>query len=374
MKNKSNQKNESIQLACLEEIKIQVSSPVEEVRVAALKEALKYGEAGLDLVIQALRDESAPVKWALYMHFYEIWDKEKEPENYNNHHFFECFCTLDGSPITVKSLNVYYDEENQVIRNDDSKVKGWDFQKMKIIHTENHNYDVDNYEFVVLTEEMGLKLLICSRQNYKTVVWDWHAEEKIHSSEMVAFDLEYEWDHTNLYLPTLKSVNISRGSKVIVINYSYDNINGGGSICNFSEVLDVEDIDSCITVNSLHSTECSWYLYCYLIAASSSSIENSILLWNREYNSEDWIKEEEEEEEEKAYEDRYYDDHTLELGEYVDTDEIMDNKDFNTVKVFRTLKGHSGRVTCLDREEMTNVLISGSEDKTIKCGIGRQVS
>jgi formylglycine-generating enzyme required for sulfatase activity len=47
-------------------VKSGLASPIVEVKIAALSEALKYGKAGLDLIIGALRDESMAVKFAAY--------------------------------------------------------------------------------------------------------------------------------------------------------------------------------------------------------------------------------------------------------------------------------------------------------------------
>jgi formylglycine-generating enzyme required for sulfatase activity len=47
-------------------VKNRLASPIVEVKIAALSEALKYGEAGLDLIIGALQDESMQVKFAAY--------------------------------------------------------------------------------------------------------------------------------------------------------------------------------------------------------------------------------------------------------------------------------------------------------------------
>ena len=47
-------------------IKIRLASPIVEVKVAALSEALKYGNPGLDLIIGALQDESMAVRFAAY--------------------------------------------------------------------------------------------------------------------------------------------------------------------------------------------------------------------------------------------------------------------------------------------------------------------
>ena len=47
-------------------VKSRLASPTVEVRIAALSEALKYGEAGLDLIMQALHDKSMQVKFTAY--------------------------------------------------------------------------------------------------------------------------------------------------------------------------------------------------------------------------------------------------------------------------------------------------------------------
>lgn len=47
-------------------VKSHLASPAVEVRIIALSEALKYGEAGLDLILGALQDESVQVKLAVY--------------------------------------------------------------------------------------------------------------------------------------------------------------------------------------------------------------------------------------------------------------------------------------------------------------------
>ncbi len=47
-------------------VKMRLASPAVEVRIAALSEALKYGEAGLYLIIRGLQDESMQAKLAAY--------------------------------------------------------------------------------------------------------------------------------------------------------------------------------------------------------------------------------------------------------------------------------------------------------------------
>lgn len=54
-------------LGGLEGVKQRMANASVERRIAALKEALKYGQDGLELVIQALDDPSSEMQWAAYL-------------------------------------------------------------------------------------------------------------------------------------------------------------------------------------------------------------------------------------------------------------------------------------------------------------------
>src|SRR4028119_2541049 len=54
-------------LGGIEGVKKRLASAIIEQKVAAVSEALKYGETGLDLVIRALEDESEQVEKAAYL-------------------------------------------------------------------------------------------------------------------------------------------------------------------------------------------------------------------------------------------------------------------------------------------------------------------
>ncbi|GET35887.1 formylglycine-generating enzyme family protein [Microseira wollei] len=53
-------------LGGIEKVKKRLASSILEVRINALSDALKYGDKGLDLVLQALQDESFEVQFAAY--------------------------------------------------------------------------------------------------------------------------------------------------------------------------------------------------------------------------------------------------------------------------------------------------------------------
>ncbi|WP_413201250.1 STM4015 family protein [Nostoc piscinale] len=87
---------DGVVLGGIEGIKRCLSNPVVNVRIAALSEALKYGDAGLDLVRQALQDESKLVRRFAYrllkqrvepqiiqaLQAYKPWNLEERFEKY----------------------------------------------------------------------------------------------------------------------------------------------------------------------------------------------------------------------------------------------------------------------------------------------------
>jgi hypothetical protein len=49
-------------LGGIEGVKLQLNNPNPQIRIAGIRQAFNYGEAGLDLVIQALDDESIEIQ------------------------------------------------------------------------------------------------------------------------------------------------------------------------------------------------------------------------------------------------------------------------------------------------------------------------
>jgi len=83
-------------------VKSRLASPAVEVRIATLSEAPKYGEAGLDLIIQALHDESMQVKFAAYS---LLKDRNEEKIQQHLRNYFPIF---EFDVITVDA----YGKEN----------------------------------------------------------------------------------------------------------------------------------------------------------------------------------------------------------------------------------------------------------------------
>jgi WD40 repeat protein len=93
-----------------EGVKRHLDSAVEEQRIAALSEALKYGEAGLDLVILALQDESEKLRRAAYLLLRERTEpKVKQTlKDYNPWQFVTCLHTLLHPSLSYYERRQYY--------------------------------------------------------------------------------------------------------------------------------------------------------------------------------------------------------------------------------------------------------------------------
>ena len=83
-------------LGGIEGVKLSLQSGNESARLTALPKALNYGEAGLDLVINALEDPDLKLK------AYQLLRKRTEPQasqalkGFNPYPLFECLKTLEG--------------------------------------------------------------------------------------------------------------------------------------------------------------------------------------------------------------------------------------------------------------------------------------
>ncbi|BAZ13801.1 pentapeptide repeat protein [Calothrix sp. NIES-4071] len=105
---------DSVVLGGVEGIKRRLSNPVTQTRVAALREALKYGEEGLDIVIQSLRDESNIVRRLAYkilknraepkiqqaLQAYKPWVLEERLPRRENNEMFANRKIVDFNPVT----------------------------------------------------------------------------------------------------------------------------------------------------------------------------------------------------------------------------------------------------------------------------------
>jgi WD40 repeat protein len=140
-------------LGGLEGIKRRLASGVEPEQIAALKQALKSGEAGLDLVIQALNDESRQVEKAAYQLLRKsVRPKAKQVlQKHSPWRIFECIRTIQGHSDWVWSVAVSPDSQTIVSGSMDRTIKIWHLKTGKEIRTlQGH---LDTVESVVFSTD-----------------------------------------------------------------------------------------------------------------------------------------------------------------------------------------------------------------------------
>ena len=128
-------------LGGIEGIKRRWASAIEEQRIAALSEALKYGEAGLNLVIGALQNESVQVEKTAYL----LLRERPEPEpgvkyalrNYTPWRLLTCLRTLIGhSGGSVGSVVISPDGQTLVSASKaDNTIKVWHLMTGELLRT-----------------------------------------------------------------------------------------------------------------------------------------------------------------------------------------------------------------------------------------------
>jgi WD40 repeat protein len=174
-------------LGGLEGVKSRLASAVEQQRIAALSEALKYEEAGVDLVIQALQDKSELVEGAAY----RLLRKRGEPRvkqalrEYKPWRLFECLHTFGGHSSPVDAFVISSDGQTLVSDSSDGTIKVWNLHTGRRKSTlEGHLRPV--YAFAISPDGQTL----VSGSNDSTIkVWNLHARElkrtlKGHSGEV----------------------------------------------------------------------------------------------------------------------------------------------------------------------------------------------
>ncbi|MFB2969419.1 WD40 repeat domain-containing protein [Aerosakkonema sp. BLCC-F183] len=120
-------------LGGIEGVKKRFASVVIEQRIAALKEAIKYGKPGLEIVNKALYDESDLVQRSAYLMLRGRTTAEvrKALQRFNFYRFFECLRTLKGgTQVAISS-----DGETAAILKSNKSIKVWNLPTEELLYT-----------------------------------------------------------------------------------------------------------------------------------------------------------------------------------------------------------------------------------------------
>jgi WD40 repeat protein len=116
-------------LGGLEGVKQRLKSTIATHRIAALQEAQKFGQAGLELIIQALQDQSLQVQKAAY----SLLQGRKEAkvqqalQAYYPYPLFECLAILQGHASGITAVAIAPDGRTIISSSRDEAIKVWDW-------------------------------------------------------------------------------------------------------------------------------------------------------------------------------------------------------------------------------------------------------
>lgn len=138
-------------LGGIECVRSRLASAVKEQRIAALYEALKYGEEGLDLVIYALKDESEQVEIAAYLLLRERTEpKAKQAlRGYNPWQMMKCLGTLKGYSSKLRFIPISPSGQ-KVFVGSRGEIRVWDWQT-GIIQTRSLQGHSDDVNFFAIS-------------------------------------------------------------------------------------------------------------------------------------------------------------------------------------------------------------------------------
>ncbi len=161
-----------------------------EQKIDALLDAFEFGEAGFELIIQALQNSEAEVSEAAYWLLQESTEAKAKLalQAYNPYLFFEYLFTLNMYTTKIPGIyRIIRDSHREVLVtfHDDETVKIWNVQTQQIINTWKQTKTTQITQIIFTPDD---QLLGLSHSNDFAEVWELKIGEKIFTTEYHAED------------------------------------------------------------------------------------------------------------------------------------------------------------------------------------------
>jgi len=171
----------SVVLGGIAGVKQRLASGDSKQKAVALSDALNYGKAGLEVVIEALKKESGEVQKKAYLLLKERTEVyvKQVLRNYIPYHFFEYLQPVGGHSGEVSSVAVTPDGQHLVSGSRDRTINIWDLKTGKLIHIlEDHSSSVLS---VAVTPDG--QHIVSGSYDTTIKIWDFKTGALIHTLE-----------------------------------------------------------------------------------------------------------------------------------------------------------------------------------------------
>jgi WD40 repeat protein len=167
-------------LGGLDGVRNRLASGILEVQQAALSDALKYGSPGLELLVQALKNESIEIQKAAYF----ILRKQTEStvrialKEYSPYKYFECLKTLKGNLGGIISISVSPGGDILASNGTDKTLKVWNLHSGKEILTIKGSSAYERHHSVALNIK---NKTVISSMDGDIFIWDLNTGDLLNS-------------------------------------------------------------------------------------------------------------------------------------------------------------------------------------------------
>ena len=161
-------------LGGIEGVKMRLNSNIEKARLDAVFEAMKYGDAGLDLVIETLKDESFSVRKSAIKCLWKLQENLKVKRalsKCNIFSFFEClYVCPDSNSRPIFSVAITPDGKTVVSGGCDLKI--WDLDSGKLLRIPDKN-STSYYEKMEVDGQPTFRMVSPAEYNRKGAITCW---------------------------------------------------------------------------------------------------------------------------------------------------------------------------------------------------------
>lgn len=179
---------DGVVLGGIEGVKHRLKSLNPQVQTAALSEAINYGDVGLELVAQALKNQSVYLRLSAYSilkHRSETWIKQAI-EAFNHYELFYCNRTFDGGFQQVHSLAISSDNQILVCGGGNNSYNGRITPSVWNLHTGElflilHSCHTSDINWVAISPDRQRIISAATGRDSNIIVWDVNTGRQIYS-------------------------------------------------------------------------------------------------------------------------------------------------------------------------------------------------